>query len=315
MKTSYSVALLLFLAVASLAIGNVEISWNDLVSGNREKLEILLLTRLPRLISIILTGVGMSICGVIMQQISRNRLVSPTTGASVDSASLGLLIATIFLSSWGYLGSILITAAFALLGTLAFTLILRKVQLSNLVLAPLLGLTLGGVIQAVATFVAYRYDMVHSLNAWMVGSFTWVTKGRYELLYLSIPMVVLAFVYANRFTIAGMGEDFSTNLGLNYGRVVNLGLAIVSMVTASVVVIVGAVPFLDLVVPNVISQIKGDNIRRTLWDTAFLGANFLLVCDIVSRLVIYPYEIPIGLTVGTVGCVAFLFLLFRKGRP
>lgn len=312
MKTRYSVILLLLLAVISLYIGNIEITWNDLITWNREKLEILLLTRLPRLLSVILTGAGLSISGLIMQQISRNRFVSPTTGASVDAANLGLLVAAIFFSSSGYFGSLLLTAGFALLGTFAFVLTLRKVQLRNLVLAPLLGLMLGGVIQAISTFLAYRYDMVQSLNAWMIGSFTWVIKGRYELLYLSVPMAVIAFAYANRFTIAGMGEDLSTNLGLNYVRIVNIGLSIVSLVTATVVIIVGSVPFLDLIVPNIISIYKGDHLRHTLWDTALFGAIFLLVCDIFSRLIIYPYEIPIGLTVGTVGCLTFLILLFRR---
>lgn len=300
------------LSVISLFIGNIEISIGDIVSWNREKLDIFALTRIPRLLSVVLTGAGMSISGLIMQRISQNKFVSPTTGASVDSANLGLLVATIFFSSYGYAGSLLLAAAFSLLGTFTFILILRKAQLKNVVLAPLLGIMLGGVIQAIATFLAYRYDMVQSLNAWMIGSFTWVIKGRFELLYLSIPMAAIAFLYANRFTIAGMGEDLSTNLGVNYARVVNIGLAIVSLVTAAVVVIVGAVPFLDLIIPNLISIQKGDHLRRTIWDTALLGVVFLLTCDIFSRLIIYPYEIPIGLTVGTVGCFGFLTLLLRR---
>lgn len=312
MRTKNYIAVLLALSAASLLIGNIEITWHDLTSWDQEKLEIFSLTRFPRLVSIILTGAGMSICGLIMQQISRNKFVSPTTGASVDSANLGLLVAAIFFSSYGYVASLLITSAFALLGTFAFILILKKVQLRNIVLAPLLGMMLGGVIQSISTFLAFRFDMVQSLNAWMIGSFTWVMKGRFELLYLSLPMSALAFVYANRFTIAGMGEDFSTNLGVNYSRVVNIGLIIVSLVTATVVVIVGAVPFLDLIIPNLVSIYQGDNLRRTIRDTALIGAIFLLVCDLFGRLIIYPYEIPIGLTVGVVGALSFLLLLFRR---
>jgi iron complex transport system permease protein len=311
-KTRYYVILAVILSLISLFIGNIEISISDIADWNREKLDIFALTRIPRLLSVVLTGVGMSISGLIMQHISRNKFVSPTTGASVDSANLGLLTATIFFSSYGYAGSLLLTAVFSLLGTFTFILILRKAQLRNVVMAPLLGIMLGGVIQAIATFLAYRYDMVQSLNAWMIGSFTWVIKGRFELLYLSIPLAALAFIYANRFTIAGMGEDISTNLGVNYLRVVNIGLVIVSLVTASVVVIVGSVPFLDLIIPNLISIQKGDNLRRTIWDTALVGVVFLLACDIFSRLIIYPYEIPIGLTVGTAGCLGFLTILLRR---
>ena len=312
MKTSYLLILLVVFSIVSLFIGNIDISPMDVWAQNPEKMEILTLTRLPRLAAILLTGVGMSICGLILQQIARNKFISPTTGASVNSASFGLLIATIFFSAYGYIASLLISTFFALLGTFTFILILRRVQVKNIVLVPLLGIMLGGLIESMATFLAYRFNMVESLNAWQVGSFTWIVKGRFELLYLSIPFVLMAFLYANKFTIAGMGEDFSTNLGLNYNKIVNLGLVIVSLVTATVVIIVGAVPFLDLIVPNIVSLYKGDNVRKTIWETALFGAVFLLICDIFSRLVIFPYEIPIGLTVGVIGSVVFLILLFRR---
>lgn len=312
MKTIYLIIALVGFSIVSLFVGNIEISAADIFNLNPEKTEILLLTRVPRLAAILITGAGMSICGLILQQISRNKFVSPTTGASVSSANFGLLVATVFFSAYGYLASLVFAAAFALAGTFAFILILRKVQVRNVVLVPLLGIMLGGLIESMATFLALRYNMVESLNAWMVGSFTWIVRGRFELLFLSVPFVALAFLYANKFTIAGMGEDFSTNLGLSYQKIVNLGLVIVSLVTATVVIIVGAVPFLDLIVPNIVSLYKGDNLRKTIWDTALFGALFLLVCDIFSRLVIFPYEIPIGLTVGVIGSATFLFLLFRR---
>ena len=256
----------------------------------------------------------MSICGLIMQQISRNRFVSPKTGASVNSAHFGLLIATVFFSAYGYLASLALASFFAMLGTFAFILLLKKVKVQNIVMVPLLGLMLGGLIESMSIFVAYRYNMVETLSSWMIGSFTWVVKGRFELLYLSIPLVVLAFFYANKFTIAGMGEEFSTNIGLKYDQVVNIGLGIVSMVTAVVVIIVVAVPFIDLIIPNIVSLYKGDNLRNTILDTALFGACFLLICDIFSRIIIFPYEVPIGLTVGIIGSITFLILLFRR-RP
>ena len=311
-KTGYLLILLAVFSAVSLFIGNIDVSWRDVWEWNPQKVEILALTRVPRLASIILTGAGMSICGLILQQISRNKFVSPTTGASVSSASFGLLVATIFFASYGYLASLVIASICALAGTFAFITILRKVQVRNVVLVPLLGIMLGGLIESMATFLAYRFNMVENLNAWMVGSFTWIVRGRFELLYLSVPLVALAFFYANKFTIAGMGEDFSTNLGLKYNQIVNLGLIIVSLVTATIVIIVGAVPFLDLIVPNIVSLYKGDNLRKNIWTTAVFGALFLLVCDIFSRLVVFPYEIPIGLTVGVIGSVIFLVLLFRR---
>lgn len=312
MRTGILVVLLIVLSIMSVFIGNIELRLSDLINGDEAQFDILLLTRLPRLAAVIITGAGMSVCGSIMQQIARNKFISPTTGASVQSASLGLLTATIFFSAFGYAASLAMATLFALAGTFAFIALLKKVQVRNVVLVPLLGIMLGGLIESMAVFMAYRFNMVESLNAWMIGSFTWIVRGRFELLYLSLPLVALAIWFADRFTIAGMGKDISTNLGLRYEQVVNLGLVIVSMVTATVVIIVGAVPFLDLIVPNIVSLYRGDNLRRTIWDTALFGAVFLLICDIFSRLVIFPYEVPIGLTVGVIGGVVFLVLLMRQ---
>ena len=139
-----------------------------------------------------------------------------------------------------------------------------------------------------------------------------IMKGRYELLYISIPVLIIAYFYANRFTVAGMGEDFSKNLGLAYRRVVNIGLILVALVTTTVVLTVGIIPFLGLIIPNIVSIFKGDHLQKTLPHTAFLGAIFLLICDILGRVLIYPYEISISLMVGVIGSGIFLYLLFRR---
>jgi iron complex transport system permease protein len=121
-----------------------------------------------------------------------------------------------------------------------------------------------------------------------------------------------AFLFANHFNIVGMGENFSKNLGVNYIPVLFMGLAIAALITASVVVTVGSIPYLGLIVPNLVSMFKGDKIRGTLADTALFGALFTLACDVIGRLLNYPYEIPISLTVGVIGSVIFITLIFRR---
>jgi len=137
-------------------------------------------------------------------------------------------------------------------------------------------------------------------------------KGNYEILYISIPLVIIAYLFANRFTIAGMGEEFSINLGLNYKQVVNIGLTIVAMVTSVVILTVGTIPFLGLIIPNIVTLYLGDNLKKSLVHTALLGAVFVLFCDILGRLIIFPYEISIGLMVGVIGSGIFIFLLMRR---
>ena len=214
------------------------------------------ISRIPRVISVIVTGVGMSICGLIMQQIGRNKFVSPSTAATMDSAKLGFLISMIFFTSLNNIGRMLISFVFSLIGTFLFMFLLRKIKFKNVIFVPLIGILLGNLIDSITTFLLID-NLLQALNSYMVGDFSLVIKGRYELLFLTIPLVILAYIYANKFTIAGMGEDFSKNLGLNYKRVVSIGLIIVSLVTAVILVTIGSVPFLGLIVSISFLSIKG----------------------------------------------------------
>jgi iron complex transport system permease protein len=179
-------------------------------------------------------------------------------------------------------------------------------------LVPLVGIMLGGIISSITTFFAYRFELLQSLSNWQSGDFSTVLSGRYELLWIAAALTLVAWLAADRFTVAGMGEDFTTNLGLNHRNVMTLGLVIISLISATVVVTVGAIPFLGLIVPNLVSMMMGDNLRRSVPWIAVFGAGFVLACDIVGRLVRYPYEIPVGVVVGIVGAVLFLYLLLRR---
>jgi iron complex transport system permease protein len=249
---------------------------------------------------------------MIMQMLARNRFVSPSTAGTVESASLGILIITLLVPAASIPTKIVFASFTALLGTGLFLLILRSVPLRSPLVVPLIGIMLGGVVSSITSFFAYRFDLLQSLATWTSGDFSRVLKGRYEMLWLSGALAIAAYFVADRFTVAGMGEAFTTNLGLNYRRVMVIGLSIVSVVTAVNVVTVGAIPFLGLIVPNVVSAILGDNVRRSAPWVAVAGAGFLLICDILGRTLRYPYEIPIGTVVGVIGSVIFLYMLLRS---
>lgn len=301
MKRFLLIILMIILSLASLLIGASSLST-----------DVFIISRLPRLVSLIMAGVGMSISGLIMQQLSRNKFVSPTTGATIDAAQLGIVIAMVMIPSATIAFKTSMAFIFSLVGTVTFMIIIRKITFKNVVFVPLVGIMFGNIIGSITTFIAYKYDIMQNVSAWMQGDFSMILKGNYEMLYLCIPLVIVAFMYANHFNIAGMGEDFATNLGVNYNRILYMGLGVVALVTASVVITVGSIPFIGLIVPNIVSLYKGDRIKGTLIDTALIGAVFLLACDLVGRVVIYPYEISIGLTVGVVGSVIFLYLILRR---
>jgi len=309
-----AIAVVLMLALVSLFIGVSDVTPMTLFEQGPEgqALQILLISRIPRTVALVLSGVAMAVAGTIMQMLARNRFVEPSTAGTVESASLGILVVTIFAPGMPLIGKMLVASAFALAGTAVFLRILRQIPLRSVLMVPLAGLMLGGVISSITTFFAYRYDLLQTLGAWTLGDFSGVLRGRYELLWLSAALTGLAYVFADRFTAAGLGEDFSANLGLNYHRVMRLGISIVAMVTAVVVVTVGAIPFLGLVVPNLVSMAMGDNMRRSIPWVAAGGAGCVLACDIIGRVIRFPYEIPIGTIFGVLGSAVFLYLLLSR---
>ncbi|WP_134702112.1 ABC transporter permease [Ammoniphilus sp. YIM 78166] len=311
MKKRYLVAALLILSFISLFIGVKDIHPLHIFSLSEDQLETLLISRVPRLVSIIVAGISLSVSGLIMQQLSRNKFVSPTTAGTDDSARLGILVAIMLFGSASPLAKMFVAFAFALAGTFIFMKILDRIKFKDAVFIPLVGLMFGGIVSSVTTFFAYKHNLIQNISSWMQGDFSIILKGRYELIYLSIPVLILAYLYAHRFTVAGMGEEFSKNLGLNYKSVVNIGLIIVALISSVVMLTVGLIPFLGLIIPNIVTLYQGDNLERSLPHTALLGAVFVLACDILGRIIIYPFEIPIGLMVGVIGSGIFLYLLLR----
>ncbi|MCW5719841.1 MAG: ABC transporter permease [Devosia sp.] len=306
----------LVLAVVSLFVGVSDVTLATLVSGGLDgrAMEVLLISRIPRTLAVVLAGSALAISGLVMQIIVRNRFVEPSTAGTMESAALGFLVVTIFAPGWPLMAKMVVSALFALAGTALFLRILRYVPLRDILLVPLVGIMLGGVIGAVTTFFGYRFELLASLLAWEVGDFSGVLRGRFELLWFGLAGTILAYISADRLTVAGMGEDFTTNLGVNYKAVMTLGLVIVSLVSAVVLVTVGSIPFLGLIVPNVVSLLIGDNMRRTVPWVAIGGAGFVLACDILGRVIRYPYEIPISVVVGTIGSFIFLYMLLRSKR-
>lgn len=293
-------------------VGVSDVTLASLSAGDGKAWLVLLDSRIPRTLALIFAGAGMAVSGTIMQMLAQNRFVEPSTAGTVESAGLGILLVMLFTPGLPVYARMLVATFFAIAGTALFLAILRQIPLRSALMVPLVGIMLGGVISAVTTFLAYRFDLLQSMGAWTTGDFSAVLRGRYELLWLSMSLTAAAYFAADRFTVMGMGEAFSSNLGINYRRVVMLGLVIVAMVTACVVVSVGMVPFVGLIVPNVISMALGDRLRRSLPWVALFGAGLVLACDIIGRSVIAPFEIPVGTVLGAIGSAFFLYLVLRR---
>lgn len=297
------IAILAILSLISLFIGVAEFD-----------LDLLALSRFPRTAACLLTGASMAIAGVIMQLLVRNRFVEPGTTGTAEAAMFGLLLATLIAPGMPIILKMIFAAIAALIGMGGFLYLIRNLPPDQPLMIPLVGLIYSGIIGAGATFVAYQADLIQYLGVWMNGEFSGVLAGRYELLWLAGAMALVAYFAADQFSVAGLGQNASLSLGLNYRKVMIIGMVTVAMVTALVVATVGLLPFVGLVVPNIVSRMMGDNLRRSLPFIAGMGAGLVLTSDMIGRVVRYPYEIPAGTVFGVLGAVIFLYLLLGRGK-
>jgi iron complex transport system permease protein len=300
----------LVVSLSSLFVGVGDVSISALLKGDQHVWQMVWISRIPRYLAIVLSGAGLSIAGLIMQQISQNRFAAPSTSGTIECAMLGYILSLVIFGDGDHIGLIFLTS---IVGTLVFVFLIHSIQFKNSVFVPLVGIIFGNVIQAGAFFLAYRYDAVQSLLSWTVANFASILDGNFELLYLAIPISLLSYAYASRISAVGMGRDFAVNLGLNYHQVVVVGVVLVATMSATVVMIVGQLPFLGLIVPNLVSLFYGDDLRKNIPKTALLGATLVLVCDVAGRVIIYPYEIPISLLISILGGVTFILFII-KGR-
>lgn len=304
---------LILLSLASLFIGVIDISWAALGS-DPEALQLMAISRAPRTIAVVISGGALAVSGAIMQMLVRKRFVEPMTAGTGQGAALGILLVTLYAPAASILVKMVLASVTALVAGAGFLAIVHRLPPTQPLLVALVGLIYGGIIGACVTFVAYQADLLQYVEIWMNGEFSGVLQGRYELLWVVALVAGLCYLAADQFAIVGMGRTASINLGLNYTQTMILGLLAISVVTALTVVTVGMIPFVGLVVPNIVARLAGDNLRHSLPLTAMSGAALVLASDIVGRLVRYPYEIPVGTVFGVIGAVLFLWLLYAPKR-
>ena len=307
-KLGAGVVLVLALLAASLMVGQYDIL------GTEDGWEMFRATRVPRTIALVLAGAAMAMSGLIMQMLTQNRFVEPTTTGTTEWAGLGLLVTMVLVPGAGLVTRMVGAILFAFVGTLVFFLFLRRVRLQSSLIVPIVGIMLGAVVGAASTFLALQTDMLQQVGTWFAGSFTSVIAGQYEILWVVLLVVVAVFFYADRLTAAGLGEDIATNIGLNYNRIVLVGTSLVAVATGVVTVVVGNLPFLGLIVPNIVSMLRGDDLRSNLPWVCLTGIGVVTLCDLLGRIVIAPFEMPVSVILGVVGAAVFIALIVKRSR-
>lgn len=296
------------LAIISLHVGVYDI-YKDY-----DGMKMLVLTRIPRTAALLLTGAAMSVSGLVMQTLTQNKMVEPTTTRTIEWASLGLLLVSVIFPTPTITMKIIFCIIFSFVGTMIFFILLSRIRLKSSMLVPIIGMMMSAVISAFVNFLALQFQASQVVSNWFVGSFSGIQKGRYEYLFLIIIMTFLIYLYANKLAVASLGKDIARTLGVNYNRVMLVGTAFISLTVGIVAAVIGNLPFLGLIVPNLISLMRGDHLKENLPYVALTGMAVITLCDILSRILIAPFEVPVSLILGTVGCIVFMMILLRERK-
>lgn len=276
--------------------------------------KMLLITRLPRTLALVLTGASMALSGYIMQLLTQNRFVEPTTMGTMEWAGLGLILAYIINPAAPLVFKMSLCIGFSILGSLVFLRLVRHLRFKQSVLLPLVGILSGAVISAFSNFLALQFNLNQMLEVWFTASFASVQQGRYEYLWLIIGIVIIFYKLADELTIAGLGEEIASNLGVDYTKITFIGVFLVSVSVGIVAAVVGYLPFIGLIIPNIVAIFWGDHLKHNLPFILILGMICLLVCDLLARWLIMPFEVPVSTVLAMVGSMTFIGLLYIQRK-
>src|SRR5690554_1171575 len=315
-----SIFVLIVFIILSLSIdARRDLNLFTLFKLTPETLEIILISRLPRTLTIILSASALSVAGLIMQSIAKNKFVSPGVIGTTQAATLGVLIAYLFFPGLALWIQFIFSFITSLIASMVFITFLNRIQFKNQIYVPLIGMMFGALISSFSILLAQSTNTLQFLNGIGVGSFTNKTIGTYEMIYFVVPALILAVIYTSEFNIVSLGKDFANNLGVNYNKVITFGVVIVAIISASTFIVVGPLPFLGLIIPNLVSIYYGDHLKKSIYDLMIFGSIFVLICDIIARSVLYVltgynFEVAVGFVMGIIGSIIFLYLLLRKTK-
>lgn len=313
-KYSIGLLLLLILAYVSLFVGVSNLDLSAFSQSDSRDLEILLAVRLPRTVSIIIAGASLSLSGLLAQHITQNRFASPETMGTFAAGRLGLILSIFLFPGSAILSRSFFAFLFSLLGTFLFIKILDSIRLKNSMLVPVIGIIFGNIIQALGSYIAINQDIAQEVNAWFQGSFSSLHSQNFQLILVSLLALGFIILGSHYFAVLGLGRDIATDLGVSFEKIRLISIALIALASSAVLLTVGNIPFVGIVIPNLAAFLQGDHFQKNMGAVLLLGPIFLLFCDILARLIIAPYEIPVSIIVGVIGAGMFIFILLRGER-
>ena len=326
--TGIGLFFLIFLAILIVAplIGPTSIDIGHALSGGFHSTDnidadILFLARLPRILLGAVTGAALAVAGAVFQALLRNDLAAPFTLGVSSGASLGAVIAiSLGLNSSIFGVSTLSLAAFAgALATMFLVFGLVKTRHGDFPTSVLLlaGVTANFFFASMVMFIHYMSDFTQSFQIirWMMGGLD-ITD--YRTVGSILPMVAVGIgglIYISRdINLISAGVQSAMSRGVDVARTQKIGFIMASLITGAVVAISGPIGFVGLIVPHIVRLIVGPDLRLLIPCSMFFGASFLILCDSVSRTIIAPAEIPVGVITAMLGGPFFVWLLKRQQK-
>lgn len=246
-----------------------------------------------------------------MQTITQNPYAAPSTTGTTEAAQLGILTSLFFFSKATLFQKMSLAFVSALLFTGIFIQVIRRLQFKEKWILPLVGLIYSGIIGSFAQMIAYRFNLIQSMTSWSQGSFSMIQRHQFEWLFLLLLVFAGVWLYSNTFSVMALGEDASKNLGLPYQTMETLALVLIALTSAVTMITVGGLPFLGVIVPNLVRHYAGDYFKKTRSLVVLVGMLLVLACDILGRLVIWPYEVSVSLILGVVGTLVFISIIWK----
>jgi iron complex transport system permease protein len=276
--------------------------------------------RLPRIILAFAVGAGLSLCGILMQALTKNSLADPyvlgiSSGASSGAVCVILFGWFSFAGNYNVMFGATIGALMALVIAMKVAAIGNRITATQLVLA---GIAVSAMFSSFTNVCIYHsktgQDKVNTALYWMLGSLggtTW-EKMFYGLIAFTVCAIVIGFFHKS-LDVLMLGDDAAATLGVDLRKTKTYIIILATILTGIIVSISGVIGFVGLVIPHITRSIVGSSHRRLIPAAILVGGSFVIVCDVISRTIVSPQELSIGVVTSFFGAPFFLFLI-RKSR-
>ena len=311
----FAVAMLLLI---DILIGMSHIGIKEIIdsiinySGSKQDL-IIRTVRLPRVLLCILIGASMAISGLIMQNLTRNPLASPQILGINSGATLSVVVIMVFFPLLGYKAKIL--GAFLGAGVIGlFVHVIGTVKNLSPLKITLVGISIQLFLSSITkSIMLFNESKTSDLVFWMIGG---VHHSQFIHIMAILPWfilsIILTILISNSMDTLKMGDSVAISLGENVKLTKTVATIVVILLSSSSVAIAGPISFIGLITPHIISKLGGRNFRQNFILCGIYGANLLLLSDIISKLLKYPYESPVGTVTSFIGAVFYIFLANKE---